>query len=106
MARKIISYQDLIKHLGMTVSEIAVSAGVTVPYLERHPKSVKIQQQLRKIYCIYETLSKYNKDEDIGKLLRAPIKDYAGKSLMDIILTGHADAVERYIDDMKKGTLS
>ncbi|MBS3090178.1 hypothetical protein J4433_00220 [Candidatus Pacearchaeota archaeon] len=105
MPRKIVDYQSLRKLLDISVVEIATAVGVTVPYLEKHPKSEKIQQELKKIFRIYETLSKFG-NKDISVWLRKPNEDYEGKSLLEIILAGKAESVGGYIDEMNKGALS
>ncbi len=102
-----VDYRNLKRGLEIRVRDLAQAIGVTTRSLEKNPKSERIQSTLRKIVYVYRILEEMlgNKDEAL-LWLRAPNPDYEGMAPFEIILRGKTDAIIRYLDDIKKGSLT
>lgn len=102
-----VDYRNLKRGLEIKVRDLAQAIGVTTRSLEKNPRSERIQSTLRKIVYVYRMLEEMlgNKDEAL-LWLRAPNPDYEGMTPFEIILHGKADAIIRYLDDIKKGSLT
>lgn len=102
-----VSYRNIGKTLEIKVKNLASAIGITSRSLQKNPKSEKTQVTLRKIAYTYRTLKEMlGSEEKALKWLRAPNPDYNGTSPLEIISQGKVDAIIRYLDDIKKGSLT
>jgi len=88
------------KQLGVPLARLATVAGVSRQALSQTPDSPGIQIALNPIARALHVLDRSLHPDDQRKWLRASHADLEGKTPLDTIMSGNADAVARLLENM------
>ncbi|MFH6786931.1 MULTISPECIES: antitoxin Xre/MbcA/ParS toxin-binding domain-containing protein [Methylobacterium] len=102
-----ISSERFAERLGMSKMALAKVAGVHRNTLHANPNSEQLQDRLREITKILMSASELTGDIETATywLKNEPIKDYRGKTPIELVASGHCEAVLAYIEDIKNGAI-